>query len=140
MINEPRTFSLDELSALAAISRRTIRFYIQQGLVDRPEGSSRRVAHYTHRHLEQLLIIRRWQDAGLSLDRIRDIIHEQEEGPGATIRPRKSGTIEVWSHIMISDGLEIHIEPSKSGLSPERIRELVGEVVEAFQRIQGRET
>jgi len=58
------------LSTLAEITPRTVRFYIAQGLLDRPEGE-KRGAHYLRKYLEQLLLIRRWTDAGLSLDRVR---------------------------------------------------------------------
>ena len=45
--------SLDQLSSLAGATPRTVRFYIAQGLLDRPAGS-KRGAHYTRRHLEQM--------------------------------------------------------------------------------------
>ena len=51
-------FSLDELCALADTPRRTVRYYIQEGLVDRPEGAERG-ANYTHDHLRQLLTVRK---------------------------------------------------------------------------------
>ena len=63
-----QTFALDELATLADLPRRTVRYYIQIGLVDRPEGAARG-AFYTRRHLEQLLLVRKWQLAGLSLER-----------------------------------------------------------------------
>ena len=36
-----KKFSLEELSELTGISRRTIRFYIQKGLMNGPEGEKR---------------------------------------------------------------------------------------------------
>ena len=68
--------TLDDLSALTELSLRTIRYYIQQGLMDRPIGE-KRAAYYTARHVEQLLTIRKWQAAGVSLDRIREILQER---------------------------------------------------------------
>ena len=64
-----QTYSLQELAALVELPERTVRYYIQLGLVDRPEGETR-AARYGERHLEQLLEIRKWQRAGLSLERI----------------------------------------------------------------------
>ena len=49
-----RTYTLDELCTLAELPKRTVRYYIQLGLVDRPIGETR-AAHYTSRQLEQLL-------------------------------------------------------------------------------------
>jgi DNA-binding transcriptional MerR regulator len=115
------TYSIDELAALAELPRRTVRFYIQQGLLDRPIGE-KRAAHYTTSHLNQLLTIRKWQQAGLSLDRIREILTEPTSGLLPPPRPRGAGAVEVWSHLVVADGLEITLEPSRAGLSPEQVR------------------
>ena len=76
---QPPTYSIDELATLSVMPRRTVRYYIQQGLVDRPIGE-KRAAYYTALHLEQLLSIRKWQRAGLSLDRIRELLADPEAG------------------------------------------------------------
>ena len=36
-----KTYTLDELSSLTAVPKRTIRFYVQSGLVPKPEGANR---------------------------------------------------------------------------------------------------
>jgi DNA-binding transcriptional MerR regulator len=114
-------YSIDELAALAELPRRTVRYYIQQGLVDRPIGE-KRAAYYTALHLEQLLTIRKWQHAGLSLDRIREILAGPDAGTLPPARPRGAGTVEVWSHLVVADGLEVTLEPGRAGLSPEEVR------------------
>lgn len=114
-----RTYSLDELAALAELPRRTVRYYIQLGLVDRPIGETR-AAHYTSKHLEQLLQIRTWTQAGVSLERIRELL--TGTSPVIPPRPRGPGTVEVWSHLVIADGLELALEPMRAGLSPEQVR------------------
>ena len=86
------SYSIDELAALVELPRRTVRYYIQQGLVDRPIGE-KRAAYYTASHLEQLLTIRKWQNAGLSLDRIREILAGPESGVLPPVRPRGPGTV-----------------------------------------------
>ena len=83
MKENERLFTLDELGSLVDLPRRTVRYYIQIGLVDRPEGAGRG-AHYTTRHLDQLLEIRKWQQAGLSLDRIRELL---STGEGEVLTP-----------------------------------------------------
>ena len=40
MMNEPR-YTIDELTALTGFSRRTIRFYVEKGLVEPPAGRGR---------------------------------------------------------------------------------------------------
>lgn len=109
------SYSIDELAALAELPRRTVRYYIQQGLVDRPIGE-KRAAYYTASHLEQLLTIRKWQHAGLSLDRIREILAGPDAGTLPPARPRGAGTVEVWSHLVVADGLEVTLEPGRAGL------------------------
>ena len=131
--DEPDHLSLDELASLAGVSARTVRFYIQQGLVSRPEGA-KRGAFYLQRHVEQLLMIRRWTDAGLSLDRIRELVAGAPEDPPP--RAVKAGTVEVWSRVTLADGLEVHLEPGRAGLSPEQVRALVRAITEAYHAVR----
>ncbi len=125
MTNAP-SYSLDELCTLVEMPKRTVRYYIQNGLVDRPEGLNRG-ARYTTTHVEKLLFIRKWQDAGLSLDRIRELL-ASPSGDLPPPRRRGPGTVEVWSHLVVADGLEVHVEPSQAGLSPEQVREFLRQV------------
>lgn len=127
--------SLDELATLTTLTPRTVRFYIQQGLVDRPFGA-KRGAYYVRRHVEQLLLIRRWSDAGLSLERIRELISGAPEDP-----PRRStppGSVEVWSRVTLADGLELHLEPVRAGLDPQQVRALVGGLTRLYREVRAR--
>ena len=62
------TYTLDQLADLAGLNRRTVRYYIQLGLVDAPVGQTR-AAHYTWQHLKQLLEVRGYTEQGFSLER-----------------------------------------------------------------------
>jgi DNA-binding transcriptional MerR regulator len=88
---EPQPFlrTLDELCAEAALAlavdyagvssgrvrdlpdRRTVRYYTTLGLVDRPAALRGRTALYGRRHLLQLVAIKRFQTAGLTLVEIQ---------------------------------------------------------------------
>ena len=128
-----RSLSLDQLCILAELPRRTVRYYIQIGLVDRPIGETR-AAYYTDSHLQQLLTIRKWTDAGLSLGRIRELL----EGADPAVpppRPRKAGSVEVMSHLIVADGVELVIEPGRAGLKPEEVRNLFKQVLAAYADI-----
>ena len=127
-----RTYSLDELCTLSELPRRTVRYYIQLGLVDRPVGETR-AAHYTSHHLEQLLQIRKWAEAGVSLERIRELLDGAP--PPVPPRPRASGTVEVWSHLVVADGIEITLEPSRAGLTPQQARAFFKGVLALHQNI-----
>jgi DNA-binding transcriptional MerR regulator len=128
-------FSFDELCALVDMPARTVRYYIQEGLVDRPEGS-KRGAFYTRTHLDQLLTIRKWQRAGLSLERIKEILAGPQEGELPPERPRRSGDVAVWSHIHIRAGVELVIEPQAARLTPEQVRALAREVTSIIAKLE----
>jgi len=134
-MNTETRYSIDELAALAELPRRTVRYYLQQGLLDRPIGE-KRAAYYTTHHLEQLLTIRKWQHAGLSLERIREILAGAAETVLPPPRPRGPGTVEVWSHLVVADGLEMTLEPSRSGLSPEQVRAFFRGVTAFYEQIR----
>jgi DNA-binding transcriptional MerR regulator len=139
MIDETKKFTLDDLCEMLELPRETVQLYIQQGLMDRPEGYSRR-AYYTYRHLEQLLNIRKWREAGLSLERIGDLLREFHGNHLASqTRTRKVGSVEVWSHLFLSDGLELHVDPKQARLSAEGLKKLARGVLELYQRIKAQE-
>ena len=144
MKNKQKRFALEELCALVGMNKRKIRFYIQKNIVNRPEGTGKG-AFYTHRHLEQLLAILKWKDAGLSLERIQELLADEDrtaepgKKPIPPPRPKKAGSVEVWSHLYIENGVELHIEPQRSGLTPEQVRALCQAVVEQYRKIKKEE-
>jgi len=127
-----KTFTLDELCTLTDLPKRTVRYYIQMGLVDRPIGETR-AAHYTDRHLEQLLRIKHLTDAGVSLDRIREVL-SGAQAP-VPMRQKRGGFIEVRSHLFVANGIEIQIAPEEAGMTPEQVRAFVREVMLAAERV-----
>lgn len=139
MKNRDKKFTLDEICALVEMNKRKVRFYIQKGLVARPEGTGKG-AFYTYTHLEQLLAIRKWKDIGLSLDRIQEILNSekdafQNEKPVPPPILKKQSSVEVWSHLYINDGVELHIEPKRAGLNPDQVRNLFREVMVLYKSI-----
>ena len=115
--------TLDEVSDMTHVSKRNIRYYIQEGLVDRPNGAGRD-AWYGFDHLQRLITIADLRRQGLSLAQIKLIL----EGKVKALLPtpqHDAGGIEVWSHISVKDGIELHIQPGRAGLSPEQQRQLL---------------
>lgn len=140
MKDKNRTFTLDELCVLVEMNKRKVRFYLQKGLVSRPEGTGKG-AFYTHRHLEQLLAIRKWKEAGLTLERIQDLLDDETKvtSSGRIVPPprsKKAGSVEVWSHLHIADGVELQIEPQRSGLAPEQVRALCRAILQEYEKLQ----
>jgi len=129
------TFSLNELALLTDIPRRTVRYYIQNELLDRPDGRGRG-SHYTGHHLEQLIEIRRLQKSGVSLARIRQIMAEDDiESPPPT-KPQEIGSVEVRSHVKIADGVELSIDPKRCGLSAASVRTFADGLVYLYEQIK----
>lgn len=122
-------YPLADLCVLADLPVRTVRYYIQLGLVDRPEGETR-AARYGARHLEQLLLIKKWSAAGVSLERIRELL--RGEDPPVPPRSRAVGSVSVRSHLAVADGIEVVIDPERAGLNPEEVRRLVRGVMAVF--------
>lgn len=123
--------SLQQLSDRSELSGRTIRFYIQKGLVPGPEGETRG-AFYTESHLAELLRIKTWQETGLSLDAIHDLLQARSAPPVSPVRP---GAVEVRSHLMVAEGLELVVAPERSGLTQSELRQLFRQIQDAYQQI-----
>lgn len=126
------TYLLSELCALVDLPIRTVRYYVQQGLVDRPAGETR-AARYGETQLGQLQLIKKWTAAGLSLDRIRELLQGQD--PAVPERPKRRGTLEVVSRLTIDGGVELVIEPSRAGLTPEQVRAFSRAVMKLYDDI-----
>jgi DNA-binding transcriptional MerR regulator len=69
-VGATKTFKLDELAAAAGVSGRTVRYYVQRGLLPAPQFRGRDTA-YDEEHLLRLQAIRRMQDQYLPLDAIQ---------------------------------------------------------------------
>ena len=128
----PTSFTLDDLCSLTDFSKRTVRYYMQLGLVDRPIGETR-AAHYLEAHLQQLLRIKKLTDAGVSLERVREVMSGGET-PVPT-RQHRPGSVEVRSHLYVAPGLEIQISPDEAGMTPEQLRAFVRDVMQAAERV-----
>lgn len=132
MSDSDRQFTLNELCLLADLPVRTLRYYVQNGLVDRPDGETR-AARYGSKHLEQVLLIKKWTAAGLSLERVREILRGEE--PTVPAKSRKAGSIEVCSHLYVADGVEMVIEPGRAQMTPEQVRAFARGVMALYASI-----
>jgi DNA-binding transcriptional MerR regulator len=128
-----RRYSADELATLAGVPRRTLRYYIQLGLIERPIGETR-AAYYTWQHLRQLLEVRRLSEQGFSLERVQELLAQGDEPPSAAAAPR-AGSITVQSHVRLAEGVELVIDPGRARLTPEQLRRFARETLAAYTRI-----
>jgi hypothetical protein len=44
--------------------------------------------------------------------------------------------VEVWSHVVLGEGLELVVEPARAGLTPAQLRRLARECVRICAQIQ----
>ena len=130
---EAKTYSIDELCVITNLPKRTVRYYIQLGLVDRPVGETK-AAHYLSEHLDQLLRVKKLTEARVPLEQIRQLIEAGEDEVVAT-STRQPGSLEVKTHLYISPGIELLISAEESGLKPEQMRELLKTVMRETARI-----
>lgn len=119
---------------MSGTPRRTIRYYIQLGLVDRPEGETRS-AFYTWQHLNQLVRIRELTEQGVSLDRISQRLKSMESDVEAT-SANAPGSITIRSHVQIAAGLSLDVDAAAAGLSPQQLRALTREILTAYERVK----
>ena len=130
---ESKTYSIDELCVITNLPKRTVRYYIQLGLVDRPVGETK-AAHYLSEHLDQLLRVKKLTEARVPLEQIRQLIEAGEDEVVAT-STRQPGSLEVKTHLYISPGIELLISAEESGLKPKQMRELLKTVMRETARI-----
>ena len=120
MSKETTCYSIGQLAELTGVSRRTIRFYVQEQLLSPPHGLGRS-ASYDDSHLERLQLITRFRQAGLSLEVIRQRL-TQPGRPEPTI-PHLPPT-SLWVRVLLAPGLELHAQPAHFKLTPDRLARL----------------
>ena len=137
-------------SARVAPSARSIRFYVANGLLDRPEGTGT-AATYNYRHFLQLLAIKIRQREGATLDSIkgelRDVTGDALERRVATslapvlgvhadsVAQAEDDHSLSWRRVPVAEGIEIHVRDD----SPAARDEAVVAMREAVRAALGRE-
>ena len=117
--SEPR-YGIDELSGLGGVSRRTVRFYVQEELLPPPLGVGRG-RHYGPEHLDRLLRVKELQEQGLTLTEVR----ERLEGRGeAARRVTKKPERSTYVRLELAPGLELHVAGDWKLPPPGRLAEL----------------
>jgi hypothetical protein len=111
-------YAIGDLARLAGISRRTVRYYVQEGLIPSPFGVGRG-NHYGPEHLQQILSIKAMQEAGRTLDEIRGT--RARHAPGTpSIQLERS----LWRRLTLSPGVELHVAGHLRLPPPGRLQEL----------------
>lgn len=117
-------YAIGELATLGGVSRRTVRYYVQEGLIPPPLGLGRG-NHYTADHLDQLLRVKSMQESGRTLDDIRALLDQRPQSrasaqPSHDAVPPRS----LWRRIALTPGVELHIASTVRVPTPAQLREL----------------
>ena len=126
VMGDEARYGIEEFAALGGVTRRTVRYYVQQDLLPAPLGVGRG-RHYGPQHLAQLQAVKALQEQGLSLDEVRQ---ELERGTGrgraakAASLPEPSVARTAWTRLEIVPGVEIHVSGQRRLPPPGRLREL----------------
>ena len=120
-------YAIGDLARLAGVSRRTVRYYVQEGLIPAPLGVGRG-NHYGPEHLQQILRVKAMQEAGRTLGEIRGAPAERFAASVASpraeaepIRPERS----LWRRLTLAPGVELHVAGHVRLPPPGRLQELV---------------
>jgi DNA-binding transcriptional MerR regulator len=123
IMQEGRRYSVGELAELGGVTRRTVRYYVQEGLIPVPHGLGRG-AHYDANHLEQLLRIKAMQESGMTLEAIRgEISREDRPTLGTPALPLVSRSR--WTRIELMPGVELQLSGRCRVPPPRKLQELV---------------
>jgi DNA-binding transcriptional MerR regulator len=129
-------YAIGDLADLGGVSRRTVRYYVQEGLLPQPFGLGRG-HHYGPEHLERLLRVKSMQESGRTLDEIRAAL----DGRADTRAQRQGSRAETplhrsaWRRIVVAPGVELHLSNAVR-LPPEgRLQELAAWCREHFPEV-----
>ncbi|MCY4324910.1 MAG: helix-turn-helix domain-containing protein [Betaproteobacteria bacterium] len=128
---DERRFSAEELSAITGLARRTIRYYVQEELIEKPIGE-KNAAYYTDRHLADLLLVKEKAASGYKLSGIRTILARRRQEPQAAA---SAPSQQVWAHLDLSADIKLLINPASACVStpPQDLRAFINGVFRLYQ-------
>lgn len=144
-------FTIRELAALAGVTRRTVHYYIELGLLPPPIGRGRH-SYYTMEHLRRLRIIRQLRRYFYPLKYIKQVLQIKsvarlEEELARDLAPPREARVcrpkslpserTTWERLVLTDGLEIHYRLP----APAEVARFIESVVGTFrtEALKGRE-
>ena len=105
-------YAIGDLADLGGVSRRTVRYYVQEDLLPPPFGVGRG-NHYGQEHLDQLRRVKALQEAGHTLDEIRRALAKGRP-VSAVAAPRSASrrsdrSRSLWRRLPLAPGVELHV-------------------------------
>jgi DNA-binding transcriptional MerR regulator len=125
MADAPR-YAIGDLADLGGVSRRTVRYYVQEGLLPAPHGIGRG-NHYGPEHLNQLLKVKSLQEAGRTLDQVRRELTQRSRSRASQPLPSTAGQPlprSLWRRVTVAPGVELNVAGNVRLPSPGRLEQL----------------
>jgi len=114
---EKTKYTIEQLGELTGFTRRTIRYYVQEGLIDPPAGRGRG-GFYFDSHVQQLLRIKSFQEKGIGITAMVSLM--KNEAPEPVLPSR-----EVMIRYEIVPGIEINISREMEIKEPKKVLEII---------------
>lgn len=134
MDHKTQWYRIGHLERISGVPRRTIHFYVDQGLLHRPRKTGKTMAYYDNRHLRRLEFIKASKHRGLPLIAIRENLSDFES----------SDSIAVDDHRPLTSpqtGRSVSRKKGKAKTGGRKIRERILEAGSSLFREKGyRET
>ena len=141
---DAENLKLDELAEQTGVSPRTVRYYVQRGLLPAPAFKGKDSA-YGREHMVRLRAIKRMQEQFLPLDAIQEALGQRSldqiealsSGRDAiapvapVVRPRAP---VLWERLSLAPGLELHVADDAT----EEVKELAQRIRELAAPTRGR--
>ena len=115
-------YSIEKLGEICGVSRRTVRYYIQRGLLSPPEGKLKG-AYYTEKHVKRLEEIKNLSQKGVSLNMMKGLFANElslHDIPGFLKNEQKSvlqsneADKNIWVHLNLADGVKLQIRKDRA--------------------------
>jgi DNA-binding transcriptional MerR regulator len=103
-------YSIADVAEKTGVSRRTVRYYVQRGLIDAPVGRGRG-SGYTDNHVEQIIRVLRLQREGVTLDTMQQLPPEALGDVAAA--PSTMTVPNLVLRLPILDGVQLELEASQ---------------------------
>jgi DNA-binding transcriptional MerR regulator len=110
-------YTMEELAELTGFTRRTIRYYIQEGLLGPPAGRGRGGFYYDS-HVQTLLQIKALQEKGMGISGIASLLKKETPEPVMSAR-------NIMVRYEIVPGVELNISREMEMNEPRKIREII---------------
>lgn len=120
-------YNLENFSEKTGLPSRTIRYYIQIGILPPPEGGGRG-SYYTDKHLERLKIIQAWSKQGTPLFKIKELLDGSSEQ--VTVKDELTPEKNIKVHYQLRDGVELVAPLNKiSAEQAEKIKSIINTII-----------